>query len=118
MLRLASHLWVSRHGVHYFRLRVPSILRAICGGRHELRISLRTRDPKTAKFAAAQLWVLCHEVFQSKPLGGPILRNCQGGIMDRDGTARRALMEALQRWRRPDTLPAESRSAAPDRMAP
>ncbi len=46
---LASHLKVSRHGVFYFRIVIPLLLRSAFGGRCEIKKSLNTRNPRIAK---------------------------------------------------------------------
>src|SRR5512135_2500224 len=51
-MRLASHLKRSRHGVFYFRLTIPEILRPLFGGRREINRSLATRDPTHARSLA------------------------------------------------------------------
>jgi integrase len=51
-MRLASHLKRSRHGVYYFRLTIPEILRPVFGGRREIKRSLATRDPTLARSLA------------------------------------------------------------------
>ena len=51
-MRLASHLKRSRHGVFYFRLTIPEILRPLFGGRREIKRSLATRDPTLARSLA------------------------------------------------------------------
>lgn len=51
-MRLASHLKRSRHGVFYFRLTIPEILRPLFGGRREIKRSLSTRDPALARSLA------------------------------------------------------------------
>lgn len=54
-MRLASHLKRSRHGVYYFRLTIPEILRPVFGGRREIKRSLATRDPTLARSMAYTL---------------------------------------------------------------
>jgi integrase len=54
-MRLAAHLKRSRHGVYYFRLTIPEILRALFGGRREIKRSLGTRDPALARSLAYAL---------------------------------------------------------------
>lgn len=51
-MRLAAHLKRSRHGVYYFRLTIPEILRPVFGGRYEIKRSLATRDPTLARSLA------------------------------------------------------------------
>jgi len=51
-MRLAAHLKRSRHGVYYFRLAIPEILRPMFGGRGEIKRSLATRDPALARSLA------------------------------------------------------------------
>lgn len=51
-MRLASHLKRSRHGVFYFRLTIPEILRPLFAGRCEIKRSLSTRDPTLARSLA------------------------------------------------------------------
>lgn len=51
-MRLAAHLKRSRHGVYYFRLTIPEILRPVFGGRREIKRSLATRDPALARSLA------------------------------------------------------------------
>lgn len=51
-MRLAAHLKRSRHGVYYFRLTIPEILRPVFGGRREIKRSLGTRDPALARSLA------------------------------------------------------------------
>lgn len=51
---LPSRLSISRHGIFYFRIAVPSSLHAACGVK-EIRRSLCTRDPKEAKSLAYAL---------------------------------------------------------------
>lgn len=48
-MRLASHLKRSRHGVFYFRLTIPEVLRPLFAGRCEIKRSLFTRDPTLAR---------------------------------------------------------------------
>lgn len=54
-MRLAAHLKRSRHGVFYFRLTIPEILRPVFGGRREIKRSLATRDPALARSLAYAL---------------------------------------------------------------
>ena len=54
-MRLAAHLKRSRHGVYYFRLTIPEILRPVFGGRREIKRSLGTRDPSLARSLAYAL---------------------------------------------------------------
>lgn len=54
-MRLAAHLKRSRHGVYYFRLTIPEILRPVFGGRREIKRSLATRDPTLARSLAYAL---------------------------------------------------------------
>lgn len=54
-MRLAAHLKRSRHGVYYFRLTIPEILRPVFGGRREIKRSLATRDPALARSLAYTL---------------------------------------------------------------
>lgn len=53
-MRLPSHLRLSRHGVWCFRLVLPDVLAAVLGQK-EIRRSLGTRCPITAKIAAYRL---------------------------------------------------------------
>lgn len=55
-MRLASHLKKSPLGVYYFRLVVPQALRPLCNGQREIKRSLHTRDPATARRLAYMLW--------------------------------------------------------------
>lgn len=48
-MRLATYIQRSPHGIYYLRLVIPEALRATCAGRRELRRSLGTRDPATAR---------------------------------------------------------------------
>ena len=48
-MKLSSHLKISRHGIYYFRFIVPKILRPLYGGKTEIKYSLKTRDPVTAR---------------------------------------------------------------------
>ncbi|WP_186136234.1 DUF6538 domain-containing protein [Burkholderia gladioli] len=50
-MRLASHLRRSRHGVYSFRLVLPSSLQAALG-QSEIKRSLATKDPATARLLA------------------------------------------------------------------
>lgn len=50
-MRLASHLRISRHGVYCFRLALSAPLAALIGQR-EIKRSLRTKDPATARLLA------------------------------------------------------------------
>ena len=56
-MRLPSHLARSRHGIFYFRVVIPLHLRLLFGGQREIKRSLATRDPKTAKIWAYSLYV-------------------------------------------------------------
>lgn len=56
-MRLPSHLMLSRHGIFYFRVVLPSHLRPYFGGQREIKRSLATRDPKLAKISAYSLYV-------------------------------------------------------------
>jgi integrase len=51
-MRLAAHIKRSRHGVFYFRLTIPEILRPMFNGRCEIKRSLGTRDPALARALA------------------------------------------------------------------
>jgi len=51
-MRLAAHLKRSRHGVYYFRLTIPEILRPVFDGHREIKRSLATRDPALARSLA------------------------------------------------------------------
>lgn len=53
-IALATHLKVSRHGIFYFRIAIPTHLRPQFGKR-ELLYSLHTRDPAKAKRLAYTL---------------------------------------------------------------
>jgi hypothetical protein len=55
-MRLPAHLRLSRHGVYYFRLVLPASLRPLFNGKREIKRSLATRDPKTAKIWAYSLY--------------------------------------------------------------
>ncbi len=55
MLRIATHLIKSRHGIFYFRFVIPKRLRAWFGNRTEICRSLSTNDPKRAKIMALAL---------------------------------------------------------------
>ncbi|MDE0855477.1 MAG: hypothetical protein OSA97_13750, partial [Nevskia sp.] len=55
-MRLASHLKRSPLGVYYFRLIVPKSLRPLVHGQREIKRSLHTRDPATARRLAYMLW--------------------------------------------------------------
>ncbi len=48
-MKLASHLKRSPHGVYYFRITVPKPLRPLYAGVSEIKRSLKTRDPATAR---------------------------------------------------------------------
>lgn len=48
-MKLSSHLKISRHGIYYFRTIIPKAVRLLYDGKTELKYSLRTRDPVTAK---------------------------------------------------------------------
>jgi len=48
-VKLSAHLRRSRHGVFYFRCIIPKVLRPLYGGKTEIKYSLRTRDPVSAR---------------------------------------------------------------------
>ena len=62
-----TYLCKSRHGVYYFRAAVPKAARAATG-RREVRISLRTKDRKTAKILAAlKALTMTHQLHHPEP---------------------------------------------------
>ncbi len=60
-MKIPSHLLKSRHGIYYFRVRIPkSMLNGETDKHREMRRSLRTRDLKTAIFLAqVYYWSHC-----------------------------------------------------------
>lgn len=48
-MKLCSHLKLSRHGIYYFRCIIPKVLRPLYNGKTEVKYSLNTRCPVTAK---------------------------------------------------------------------
>jgi len=48
-MKLPSHLKISRHGIYYFRTIIPKVIRPLYDGKTELKYSLHTRDPVTAR---------------------------------------------------------------------
>lgn len=48
-MKLYSHLKLSRHGIYYFRCIIPKVLRPLYNGKTEVKYSLNTRCPVTAK---------------------------------------------------------------------
>lgn len=68
---LAAHLKISRHGIYYFRVVVPISLRSKFGGRSEIKKSLGTRDPRTAKRFAYNLSSYVLALFDEvRPMAG------------------------------------------------
>lgn len=62
-----TYLCKSRHGVYYFRAAVPKAAQAATG-RREVRISLRTKDRKTAKILAAlKALTMTHQLHHPEP---------------------------------------------------
>ncbi len=57
-MKLPSHLWLSRHNIYYFRVRIAVKYKANLR-RSEYRVSLKTRCPHTARRKALQLWLEC-----------------------------------------------------------
>ena len=60
-MKLASHLKRSPHGVYYFRITVPKPLRPLYAGMSEIKRSLKTRDPATARREA---YILSAQIIQ------------------------------------------------------
>lgn len=63
-VNLAHHLKVSRHGIYYFRMRVPDALRSAFGKR-EILHSLQTRDPAKARKLAYTFTSKTYALFES-----------------------------------------------------
>ncbi len=51
-MKINSRLKRSRHGVYYFRYIIPQSMRASYDGKHEIKRSLGTKDPKLAHLYA------------------------------------------------------------------
>lgn len=66
-MKLASHLKQSPYGVFYFRIVVPVSLRPLCGGQCEVKRSLNTKNPTTARRLAYMLWThTAHRLGEAK----------------------------------------------------
>lgn len=63
-ITLATHLKLSRCGVYYFRMRVPANLREVIG-KHEILVSLRSRNPTIAKKLAYSFATKTYALFES-----------------------------------------------------
>lgn len=136
-IALATHLKVSRHGIFYFRIAIPTHLRPQFGKR-ELLYSLHTRDPAKAKRLAYTLTSQTHVLFgkmaydpkrfnpfdvstfpTSGDAGGlrPYEIDLQQGIFKSDGEDdHRRMMEALAMFKSmPNPLiPASVTAPVPD----
>lgn len=65
---IPSYLLLSRHGIYYFRLRLPKLIDMKTGrSRRELRVSLRTRCQRVALARARALWVYLHSATTRAP---------------------------------------------------
>jgi len=62
---LASYLYQEPSGIFYFRRAIPSSIRQKHNTRPDIRVSLRTRDPKTALALARRYAVQCDELFSN-----------------------------------------------------
>ncbi|MEN8257468.1 MAG: DUF6538 domain-containing protein [Thermodesulfobacteriota bacterium] len=57
-----SFLFLSRHGIYYFRSRIPLVLKKRYNTRkNEVRVSLRTGNKARAVCLARMMWVKCFE---------------------------------------------------------
>lgn len=65
MTTLASYLYQEPSGIFYFRRAIPSSIRQKHNTRPDIRVSLRTRDPKTALALARRYAVQCDELFSN-----------------------------------------------------
>lgn len=65
MTTLASYLYQEPSGIFYFRRAIPSSIRQKHHTRPDIRVSLRTRDPKTALALARRYAVQCDELFSN-----------------------------------------------------
>ncbi|MDC7717588.1 site-specific integrase [Vogesella sp. DC21W] len=63
MTNLSSYVYQHSNGVFYFRRAIPTAIRQQHATRPDIRVSLRTRDPKTALALARQYAVQCDELF-------------------------------------------------------
>ena len=67
-MKLPSHLKISRHGIYYFRTIVPKVIRPLYDGKTELKYSLHTRDPVTARRQAYILSAQTAHIFSKARL--------------------------------------------------
>lgn len=66
-MKLASHLKQSPYGVFYFRIVIPLSLRPLFGGQCEVKRSLNTKNPTTARRLAYMLWThTAHRLGEAK----------------------------------------------------
>ena len=71
-MRLATYVRRSPHGIYYLRVVIPPSIRAKLAGRRELRRSLGTRDPRTARLWAYGLAeVVSRWVHEAKHMAAP-----------------------------------------------
>jgi integrase len=57
-MRAPSYILQSRHGIFYFRIRIPSSpQKPLDGAARELRVSLHTRNKKVAIYMARKRWI-------------------------------------------------------------
>lgn len=67
-MKLPSHLKISRHGIYYFRTIIPKVIRPLYDGKTELKYSLHTRDPVTARRQAYILSAQTAHIFSKARL--------------------------------------------------
>lgn len=71
-MRLATYVRRSPHGIYYLRVVIPPSIRAKLAGRRELRRSLGTRDPRTARLWAYGLaTVVSQWIHEAKHMAAP-----------------------------------------------
>ena len=65
MANISSYVYQHTNGIFYFRRAIPSSIRQKHHTRPDIRVSLRTRDPKTALALARRYAVQCDELFSN-----------------------------------------------------
>lgn len=63
MIRIPLHIQRSRHGIYFFRIVVPKVLRGAFDGQAEIKRSLHTRELRAAMLAARPLAFAAYELF-------------------------------------------------------
>lgn len=95
-MKLSSHLKISRHGIYYFRTVIPKVIRPLYDGKTELKYSLRTRDPVTARRQAYILSAQTAHIFTKAKL--TMIRHDPKGFNPSDQSTWPTSKESSNSW--------------------